>query len=98
MGRMWIPRLSLLTILGLFTGLGVFLAVVALAVRGNEAAMAVSVAIGSLALAVFVYALFFLVALLLATLLRVGRGRPQPTSPFANESPPPQIIAPEETT
>ena len=92
---MWIPRLSLLTILGLFTGLGVFFSVVALAVRGNDAAIAVSVAVGSLFLALFLYGLLFLVALLLATLVRVQRSRPGPTSPFATEAPPPQIIPPE---
>ena len=93
---MWIPRLSLMTILGLFTGLGVFLAVVVLAMQGNEGALAVSVAVGSLVLAAFVYALFFLVALLLSTLLGFQRIDDRPASPFANETPPPQIITPED--
>jgi ABC-type Na+ efflux pump permease subunit len=91
---MWIPRLSLKSTLVGFTALGLYFSLITLAVQGNNAALAVSVAIGSLALTVFVYAMFFLAALLLAGMLGISRRKPATSSPFATEVPPPQIIPP----
>lgn len=91
---MWIPRLSLKSLLAIVTGLCLYFVVVTFAARGNAAAQAVSAALGSLVLAAFVYALLFLAALFVATLPGIAGRKKPPASPFATDRPPPQVLPP----
>ena len=93
---MLIPRFSLGWLFSATTVLAVFFLVVTLAVEGRPWAIGVSVAFSSLVVIALVHALMFaLIWPITEHRRRVGRVR-QPTSPFATELPPPQILPPDE--
>jgi hypothetical protein len=93
---MLIPRFTIRWLLSLTTVAGVFFLVVHLALRGQSWAIAVSVTVASLALAFFLYAVFFAVAYTAVSIQGVFRGLPMDASPFATAEPPPQWVPPQE--
>jgi hypothetical protein len=93
---MLIPRFTIRWLLSLTTVAAVFSLVVHLALQGRAWAIAVSVTAASLALAFFLYAVFFAVAYLAASFQGLFRGRPTDGSPFATAEPPPQLVPPQE--
>jgi uncharacterized membrane protein len=90
---MLIPRYSLRTMLGLMTAFGLLFLVISMAVRGHEWALAVVLAIASLAIVFLAFAGQFLVVWLFAQGARL-LSRSEPGSPFAQGKPPPQILSP----
>ncbi len=93
---MLIPRFSLLHLLVITTASAVFCYIIAMATRGHQWAMAISLAIGSVLLVFVFHAGIFGIAWLLSLVGRVFMPRAKVTSPFANASPPPQLITPPE--
>ena len=91
---MLIPRFSIRWLLIVTAVFAAFFFLVSVAVRGEPWAIAVSVALGSLALLVVIHAGFFLVAWLIAEMIGLAWRPQQPESPFATEKPPPQIVPP----
>ncbi len=94
---MLIPRFSVKRMLAIVAGFSAFFAIVSLAVRGHYAwAVSLTLAVSSLVVAFLIYAFFFLIAWWISLLVDLGRGRPRPQSPFAGQTPPPQIITPQD--
>jgi hypothetical protein len=93
---MLIPRFTIRWLLSLTTVAGVFSLVVHLALRGQSWAIAVSVTVGSLVLAFFLYGAFFVVAYTVATIQGVFHGSPMGGSPSSTAEPPPQLVPPQE--
>lgn len=90
-----IPRYSLAVLLALMTGAAVFsVFVLRAAVDGESGALGVVVGLGSLALALVVYAVTFLGVWLVSLVLARLRGPEKPDSPFATAKLPPRVIAP----
>lgn len=95
-GRMLIPQYSIRSLFIITAACGVVCLILSLAVAGHAWAISVSVAIGSLLLVLLLYAVFFLAVWLVAAVTARFRRKKVAISPFAQDSPPPQIIAPEE--
>jgi hypothetical protein len=93
---MLIPRFSLRHLLILTTASAIFFYVVAMATRGHQWALVVSIAGSSVLLALVVHAVLFAIAWLLTLLGSMFTNRRVAASPFANASPPPQLITPPE--
>ena len=93
---MLIPRFSLRQLLAITTASAIFFYVVAMATRGFQWAIVVSIAGSSVLLALLVYAVLFAVAWLLTLLGSLFTARHAAASPFANAAPPPQLITPPE--
>jgi hypothetical protein len=93
---MLIPRFTIRWLLSLTTVAAVFSLVVHLALQGRAWAISVSVTVAGLALAFFLYGVFFAVAYLAASFQGLFRGRPMDESPFATAEPPPQLVPPQQ--
>ena len=94
---MLIPRFSLRWMLFVLSASGVFFLFVSLAVKGHAWAIGVSTALATVLAALTIQTAFFGAAWLLATLLGFARPRRRPSSPFAQEQPPPQWLPPMES-
>jgi hypothetical protein len=95
---MLIPRFSLRQLLAVTTACALFCYVIATATRGQQWAIAVSLAVSSVLLALVVYAVVFAIAWLLTLIGGLFTKRIVATSPFANAAPPPQFVTPPEDT
>ncbi len=95
---MLIPRFSLLHLLVITTASAVFCYIIAMATRGHQWAMAISLAIGSVLLAFIFHAGIFGIAWLLSLVGRMFMPKTTVSSPFANAAPPPQLVTPPEDT
>lgn len=95
---MLIPRFSLWHLLVITTASAIFCYIIAMATRGHQWAMAVSLAIGSVLMALLIHAAIFGVAWLLSLFGRPFTRRAAVTSPFADATPPPQLVTPPEDT
>ncbi len=93
---MLIPKFSIRFLLGLMTAVAVFCLIASFAMQGQAWALALCLALGSLLSVFLSYALYFWLTLPLSLLDAALRGPPQPTSPFATDRPPPQILPPQE--
>jgi hypothetical protein len=93
---MLIPQFSIRSLLILTAVCGVACLILSLAIAGQAWAISVSVAIGSLFLMLLLYAVFFLAVWLVVAITARFRRKKIAISPFAQDTPPPQIIAPEE--
>lgn len=95
---MLIPRFTLRSLLVLTTVSALFCFVIGLAVRGQAWAVAVTIALSSLAIVFALHASVFAVAWCMALIGRVLQPAPVTTSPFINPviPPPQQIIPPED--
>lgn len=93
---MLIPRFSLLQLLVITTAAAVFCYVVAMATRNHLWAIAISLAVGSVLLALVIHALFFAFAWVLSLVGGLFTRQRVAASPFANATPPPQLITPPE--
>jgi hypothetical protein len=71
---------------------GVFFLGVSLGIRGHIWAASISTAVVALAVTFLFYALFFGAAWLVSRAALAAGGRRQAESPFAEHSPPPQIV------
>ncbi len=89
---MLLPRFSLRGLLGLITLCSVFFTIVSFAFRGQRWAIAVVAAIGSLLIVALIHATLFLAAWLLTLMLGSINRPARAQSPFADESPSPQVI------
>jgi hypothetical protein len=96
MNGMLIPNFSIRHLLGLMTVLSVVSLVVKLAIDGQQWAIAVSIGLGCLVTMFGMYALTFLIAAPFGMIDSAWRGRPRPANPFATQTPPPQILPPED--
>lgn len=95
---MLIPRFSLRQLLVITTASAIFFYVVAMATRGHQWAMAISIAVSSVFGALIVYTCLFGIAWLLTLAGGSFTKRRVASSPFANAAPPPQVITPPEDT
>ncbi|MCA9122864.1 MAG: hypothetical protein KDB11_21910 [Planctomycetales bacterium] len=93
---MLLPRFSLLQLLSITTVSAVFCYVIAMATRGHQWAMAISIATSSVLCAFVVYAMLFAVAWMLTLLGSSFAAKKVAASPFATAAPPPQLITPPE--
>ena len=75
---------------------GVFFVVLAAAAQGQVWAAAITIAAGGIGLAFLLYAIFFAIALVIATLNPFTRPRAVARSPFAQHVAAPQIIPQED--
>jgi hypothetical protein len=90
---MLLPRYSLRGLFGLITVCSMFFAVAAFAFRGQRWAIAVIAATGSLLVVAVIHATVFLVAWLLTLITGSFNRSAVPRSPFADETPSPQVIS-----
>ena len=93
---MLIPRFSLRQLLAITTASALFCYVIAMATRGQQWAIAISLAISSVLLALVVYAAVFAIAWLLTLMGGLFARQNVAASPFANAAPPPQLVTPPE--
>ena len=93
---MLIPRFSLRQLMAVTTVSALFCYVIAMATRGHQWALAISVAVSSVLLALVVHASLFAVAWLLALVGRLFTKERIAASPFANAAPPLQLVTPPE--
>ena len=91
---MLIPRFSLRWLLLLTTVCAVFSLIIRFAVQRQHWAVAIVTSVATLVCAMLVYAGLFSLAFLLFQLYRFIRPLSTPTSPFAADTLPPQIIPP----
>lgn len=94
--EMLIPRFSIRLMLVLTTVFAVFFMVMSFAGRGSNAAAAVVSGVLTIGIAFAVYALLFSAAYALARLVRLTRPSEPPSSPFAADRLPPQVIPPQD--
>ena len=92
---MLIPRFSLRWLLLLTTVCAVFFLIVRMAGQGQHWAVGIVTGVTALALAMLVYGVFFSLAFVLTGLIRRVRPGSPPSSPFATDSLPPQVIPPQ---
>lgn len=88
------PRFSIRLMLALTTVFAIFFLVMSFAGSGSLAAAAVVVAVMSVVLAFAAYVIVFAAAYTLARIVRLTRPRVEPSSPFAADKLPPQVIPP----
>jgi hypothetical protein len=93
---MLIPRFSLRQLLVITTASAIFCYVIAMATRGHQWAMAISIAVSSVLGAFLVYAFLFAGAWVLTLGGRLFTKQNVSASPFATGTPPPQLITPPE--
>lgn len=93
---MLIPRFSLRGLLGLITICGAVFSIASFAFRGQRWAIAVIGAIGSLLIVAAIHVTVFIVTWLLTQVFPNRFRETMPRSPFAGDSPSPQVIAPTE--
>ena len=91
---MLIPRFSVRWLMLLTAVCAVFFLVMRYAALGRFWAIGLAATVLTLALAMLVYGLLFVLAFVLAGLLRLVRPTSPSVSPFATDSLPPQVIAP----
>lgn len=93
---MLLPKFSLRQYFAVVTAISVLSLVVVYAARGHDWAFALLVALGTLAATFLLFAVMYVaaapVAAINSSLRRYAEG--QPTTPFATQLPPPQIIPP----
>lgn len=92
---MLIPRFSIRLMLVLTAVCAVFFLVVSFAGNGSHFAAGFVVAVLTVLLAMMGYAVVFLLSYAFARFLRLVRPESRPTSPFATDSLPPQVIPPQ---
>lgn len=95
---MLIPRFSLRQLLAIMTGSALFCYVLAMATRGHQWSIAISLALSSVLLVFVAYAVVFAIAWVLTLIGGSFTKQHAATSPFANAAPPPQFITPPEDT
>ena len=93
---MLIPRFSMRLLLLAMTACAVYSYVLLLAIREHVWAIAMATGVASIAIVLAAHAFTFSLAWCLAIVFRVVGRAPQPASPFAGDSPPPQQIIPPE--
>ncbi len=93
---MLIPRFSLRQLLAVTTACALFFYTVAMATRGHQWAIAISLAISSVLLVLVAYAGVFLVAWVLTLIGGLFTKQVVVASPFADAAPPPQFVTPPE--
>jgi hypothetical protein len=91
---MLVPNFSIRWLLGMTTAAAFFFLVVNFAIAGQTWAYCAATAIVFLMLAFVFYGIMFFFAFWLTQVTRFAQPKPKPTSPFATDSLPPQIIAP----
>lgn len=97
MVAMLIPKFSLRALLILMVAVGGVSLVVSMAVRGQQWAIACSLAMLGLFITFLVFGLvFLLIGVPLSLLANAITPAPTPSSPFAMQQLPPQIIPPQE--
>ncbi|MCH2130148.1 MAG: hypothetical protein MK179_13450 [Pirellulaceae bacterium] len=89
---MLIPRFTIRRLIALTAACGLFFFVVSCAVQGSIWAIAVSASISLLVFCFFLFGLLFAVAVCATFFVQLFRAPRQTESPFAKDSPPPQII------
>jgi hypothetical protein len=89
---MFAPQFTTRRLLLLVGACSVFFMVVAAAVRGQLWAACISLAVAALVLTFLLYAVTFQITFLIAQLFGGLRPAPQPTSPFAQDTPPPKPL------
>ena len=92
---MLIPKFTIRWLLLLMSVCSVFFLVFNFAVRGQQWAIAISLAVAGMVVTFLAYGVFFGLAYILASLFGAVRPRPPGGSPFA-AGPPPQILPPVE--
>ncbi|MBC8356007.1 MAG: hypothetical protein H8E66_28860 [Planctomycetes bacterium] len=93
---MLIPRFSLRQLLAITTVSSLFCYIIAMATRGHQWAIAITLAISSLLLTLVIHAIIFSVAWLLTLFGGSFSKQRVAVSPFANATPPPQLVTPPE--
>ena len=93
---MLIPRFTIRRLFGITAVCGIFFLIVSFAVRGHLWAASISVALAGLLVLLLVHALFFSMSWVTSLLVGVVQGMKAARSPFAQDTPPPQIIPPED--
>ncbi|MBM4004626.1 MAG: hypothetical protein FJ295_15310 [Planctomycetes bacterium] len=95
---MLIPKITIRGILLSMIGFGFFFLVMADAVRGKSWAIATCLAISTVAILALFFVVMFSSSYLIARVHRrlTSSGLPAAGSPFAAETPPPQIVPPQE--
>ncbi len=93
---MFLPRFTIRRLLQIMVVCGLLFLVASYAVRGAEWAAGVTIAVGSTLAALLVYAVFFCIAWWISLVVDSYQPRPKHKSPFAQGSPPPQLIRPED--
>ena len=83
-------------LLALMTGSSLVCLVAMFAVQGQRWAIAMTIPVLALGLIFLVYAIVFAVAYLMASTVALLRPSSPRTSPFATQTPPPQLVPPEE--
>jgi hypothetical protein len=73
-----------------------FFWIVALAVRGQNWAIAIAIAFGAIAFSFLLFGFYFFVAWFVSLMVRDFFRTTTAVSPFAQDAPPPQILSPEE--
>ena len=91
---MLIPRFSIRWMLVLTALFAVFFLAMSFAGSGSHAAAAVVVSVFAVAITFGLYGLLFGLAYGLARIVRLTRPATQPSSPFASDKLPPQVIPP----
>lgn len=91
---MLVPTFSIRWLLGITTISAFFFLVVNFAIAGHTWAYCAATAIVVFALAFMFYGLMFLFAFWMTRITRLARPKPKPSSPFATDTLPPQIIPP----
>ncbi len=92
---MLVPRFSLRGYLLATIVAAIFFVVMSFAVRGSAWALGFAVGLGSLVVAFAAYGLVFAAAWYFVE-VRLARDRVTPTSPFASDLPPEQVLPPTE--
>ena len=93
---MFRPRFSIRSLLILPTASSFVCLVAMFAVQGSLWALAVTISLLGLSVSFVAYALVFAVAYLLASSVAMARASATSGTPFATQTPPPQIIPPNE--
>lgn len=93
---MLIPRFSLRQLLVITTASAIFCYVIAMATRGHQWAIVMSIAVSSVLLALIIHAVLFAIAWMLTLMGHLFTKQQVAVSPFADAAPPPQLITPPE--
>ncbi len=93
---MLLPRFTIVRLLQITLVCGLISLVASYGVRGAAWAAGLTIAVGSLLVAMLIYAVFFCVAWWVAGNALTARSSPERKSPFNQASPPPQWIKPED--
>ena len=88
------PQFTTRRILLLTAICGVFFLVLAMAAQGHLWAVALAVGVGSVAIVLLAFALFFQVSFVVAKLLGLLKAEEAPVSPFAKDTAPPVLVPP----